>query len=217
VIDIRARDPSNRMRYLIKHMKRIAIIVLSLLFALRASAITFTFSFDNDPATGIQAPIVGTGIFTFANDPGNGTFAFNSLGAFSMAFSFSDGSAFTGADIVSDLSQVLVVLSPSGTDRRLQFSDTGAGGGGPFGGSLDLLNGTGGLSFEPSYFGGNLDLYFTISGEVGGFFGSYLATTGANGVPEGGSTQMLMLLVILAIVGLHCLLRRRSPAATMRS
>jgi hypothetical protein len=212
-IDIRLIYPSNSAPSSAhkNHMKRIAIVALSLLFALRASAITFNFTFDNDPTTGLQPPIVGTGSFSFANDPGNGTFAFNSLGAFSMAFSFIDGEAFTGADIVSDLNQVLVILSMSGTNRRLQFSDTGSGGGGPFGGSLDFTNSTGLLSFEPSYFGGNLDLYFSNA-----FFGSYLATTGNAAVPDASSAGTLMFLALVALVGLHRLLSSRL-AAPLRS
>jgi len=186
------------------NVKRTIVAAFSLLFVLKASATTFNFGFDNDPTTGIQAPIVGTGSFTFANDPGNGTFAFNSLGAFSIAFSFVDGETFTSADIASDLSQVLVILSPFGTERRLQFSDTGAGGGGPFGGSLDFVSSSGTLSFEPSYLGGNLDLYFTDA-----FFGSYLATTGKVTVPDSGSTMMLMLLVVGALLGLQYFFRAR--------
>jgi hypothetical protein len=189
-------------------MNRIFIFALSLLFILKASATTFNFTFDNDSTTGIQTPIVGTGSFTFANDPGNGTFAFNSLGAFSIAFSFTDGEAFTGADIASDLSQVLIILSRSGMGRRLQFSDTGSGGGGPFAGSLDFVSSTGELSFEPSYFGGNLDLYFTNA-----FFGSYLATTGNATVPDAESTMILMFLAVVALVGLECVLRGRSSGA----
>ena len=198
-------------------MKRLAIVALSLLFALKASAISFNFTFDNDLAPGIQA-VVGTGNFTFANDPGNGTFAFNSLGAFSMAFSFTNGVVLSAADILSDLSQVLVVLSTSGSNRRLQFSDTGAGGGGPFLGSLDLANGTGALSFEPSYLGGNLDSYQEAgNSKSANFFGSYLATSAGASVPDGGSSQTLMLLAIVAIIGLHYILPRRSTAWVARS
>jgi hypothetical protein len=190
------------------NMKRIILAVFSLVFVLTASATTFNFGFDNNPATGIQAPIVGTGAFTFASDPGNGTFAFNSLGAFSIAFSFVDGETFTGADIASDLSQVLVILSGSGMQRRLQFSDTGSGGGGPFGGSIDFVSSSGTLSFEPSYFGGNLDLYGTDA-----FFGSYLATTGNVTVPDAGSTMMLMFLPVGALAGLQCFFRSRLSEA----
>jgi hypothetical protein len=184
-------------------MKRISLLLaVSLAFALRASAISFNFQFDNDPTPGIQSPIVGTGTFTFANDPGIGTFAFNTLGAFSMAFNFTNGASFTQANITSDLSQVFVVLSTFGTGRRLQFSDDGDGSGGTFAGSLDLVNGAEGLSFEPSYVGAGLRLYF----ETGLGFGDYLAT------PEGGSTAIMMLLAVAAMLGLHRLLRSGSAA-----
>ena len=165
---------------------------------------TFNFQFDNDPTPGIQTPLVGSGSFTFANDPGNGTFAFNSLGAFSMSFSFVDGETITQADILSDLSLVQVILSPFGSGRRLQFTDTGMGGGGPFAGSIDFINAqNAGLSFEPSYNGTGLRLYFTASGnDEGGFFGDYLATTGGT-VPDTGSTAVMMFLSLAGIIGLH--------------
>ena len=191
-------------------MKRISLLVFSLAFALNASAISFTFQFDNDPTPGIQSPIVGTGLFTFANDPGIGTFAFNSLGAFSMSFSFTNGHSFTQADITSDLSQVFVVLTNFGTGERLQFSDDGDGSGGTSDGSLDFFNGSNELSFEPSYFGAGLRLYFE-TGLPG--FGDYLATNGV-AAPEPGSTATLMLLAVGAVIGLHrFLLRRRSTVA----
>jgi hypothetical protein len=189
-------------------MKRIILLLaLSLTFVLRASAISFSFQFDNDPTPGIQSPIVGTGTFTFANDPGIGTFAFNSLGAFSMAFSFTDGASFTQADITSNLSQVFVVLTSFGGGRRLQFSDDGDGSGGTFTGSLDFVKGTDFLSFEPSYFGAGLRLYF----ESGLGLGDYLATNGV-ATPEGGSTAITMLVSVAAMLGLYRFLRSRSAA-----
>lgn len=178
-------------------MKRLS--VLTLLLALNSSlhAITFDLVFDNDPTPGIQAPIVGTGAFTFANDPGNGTFPFATLGAFSLTFSFFSGaSIFTQSDIVSDLSLATVVLSTSGASRILQFSDTGFGSG-PFGGSLDLVNPSGeALSFEPSYAGAGLRLYQGAT--VPAFlFGDYSAV---NGVPESGSTIKLLGYTAVALV-----------------
>jgi len=164
---------------------------------------TFNFQFDNDPTPGLQSPLVGFGSFTFANDPGNGTFAFNSLGAFSMSFSLANGQSFTQADILSDLSQVQVILSPFGSGRRLQFSDTGLGSGGPFGGSLDFINAqNAALSFEPSYVGAGMRLYFADSGpETNQFFGDYLATNGS--VPDAGSTIIMMVFGLTGVMGLH--------------
>jgi hypothetical protein len=189
-------------------LKRISLLLaLSLAFALRASAISFTFQFDSDPTPGIQSPLVGTGTFTFANDPGIGTFAFNSLGAFAMVFNFTNGDSFSQANITSDLSQVFVVLTNFGAGRRLQFSDDGDGSGGTFVGSLDFVNGPNGLSFEPSYAGQGLRLYFESSLS----FGDYLATNGVS-APEGGSTVTLTLLALAAVLGLHRLLRGRSAA-----
>jgi hypothetical protein len=194
-------------------MKRLPfLLLLNLLFAFPASAVSFDFVFDGNFDPGIQT-VIGTGSFTFANDPGTGTFAFNSLGAFSMTYSFDNGPTFTQGDIQSDLSQVLVVLSVNGGTRRLQFSDTGTGSGGPFGGSLDLLTAGGaGLSFEPSYFGGGLDLYFeTVPHSESGAFGSYLATTGSNGVPDAATTAGLMLPALLGLFAMKRSLRGYSP------
>lgn len=196
-------------------MKRLPLLLLlNFVFAFPAFAVSFDFVFDGNSDPGIQT-VIGTGSFTFANDPGTGTFAFNSLGAFSMTYSFDNGPTFTEGDIQSDLSQVLVVLSVNGGTRRLQFSDTGTGSGGPFGGSLDLLTaGGGGLSFEPSYFGGGLDLYFeTVPQSESGAFGSYLATTsaGASSVPDAATTAGLMLPALLGFLALKRSLRGYSP------
>jgi hypothetical protein len=193
------------------------VLLFSLAFTLNASAVTFDFTFDNDPTAGIQSPIVGTGSFTFANDPGTGTFAFNSLGAFTVSFAFSSGATFTQADILSDLSQVLVIISPDSGGRTLKFSDTGAGSGGPFGGSLDFINGSGaGLSFEPSYFGGNLDLYFSDNNsEETGTFGTYLATNGRS-VPEGSASVWLAMFSFVSLAALQRLGRRYAAVRRRR-
>jgi len=182
-------------------MKFLSVVTLSLLAAARLHAVTFDFQFDGDPESGIDPnSAVGFGAFTFSNDPGLGTHAFRDLGKFSLSFSFIDGSKFNEHDIVSDLDKVRVVLSSAGTGRRLQFSDTGspAGGGGPLT-SLSLINGElSVLGFEPAFFGGNLDTYFT--GEI---FGTYLATgpaaAVAAGVPEPGSTVWLAGISMVAL------------------
>lgn len=166
-------------------MKFIKYLLIAISVTLPLSATTFNFLFDSNPATGIQSPLVGTGTFTFATDPGDGTHAFSSLGAFSMNYAFTSGSIFTEADIKSNLALVQVVLSTVGSVRRLQFSDTGLGGGGPFGGSIDFVNGLGrSLTFEPTFILGNLDLY--VESQAGGRF-SYEATS----VPDAGSTALL--------------------------
>src|SRR4051812_43251188 len=96
--------------------------------------LVFQFGFEDVPGDNV---LVGSGSASFAADPGDGTFALASLGPFVLSFAFDDGAAFTEADIVTPLSEVLVVLSTTGTTRRLQFSNAGDFGSGPNGGSID--------------------------------------------------------------------------------
>jgi hypothetical protein len=150
----------------------------------------FNFQFDNSgggPDGTVTPPIIGTGTVSFATDPGNGTFALSSLGSFSMSFTFT-GATFTEANIASDPSQVLVRIFDQGSQKRLAFTDSGVGGGGPFAGSLDLLNGPNFLSFEPSYAGG-----FNLYKQGESNFGNYLATQTrtVNTAPEPGSLALL--------------------------
>jgi hypothetical protein len=140
-----------------------------------ASGVTFNFQFDDSgggPDGSVTPPIVGTGVFTIATDPGLGTFALSSLGSYSMSFSL-DGYTLTDANIASDPSEVLVVISSYGASQeRVYFTDSGGGAGGPFGGSLDLINYSTyfGLSFEPSYAGGH-NTYVDALDDNGNYLG----------------------------------------------
>jgi hypothetical protein len=116
----------------------------------------FLFEFDSTFDATLTPPIVGTGTFSFAVDPGDGTHLLTSLGAFSMTFQFSAAS-FTEADIGTPLGEVLVILTTTGAGRRLQFSNVNGNGNGPAGGSLDLVGSI--LTFEPPAFGAGLNLY----------------------------------------------------------
>lgn len=147
----------------------------------------------------IDPPLVGTGSFTFATDPGDGTFALTSLGAFSMSFMFGPVT-FTETDITTPLGEILVVLSSMGLDRRAQFSnnDPSGFGNGGFNGSIDFVAGTDFLSFEPPGFGGTLDLYI-LDGTVDAF-GNYLGQLTAAAVPEPGLLP-LMGIGLLALFG----------------
>lgn len=148
----------------------------------RADTIFF-FQFDTTPDATLTAPIVGAGTFTFANDPGIGTFALTSLGAFAMSFTFGS-TMYTQDDIDTPLNEILVVLSTLGANRRLQFSNTKPFGSGLNNGALDFFNPDGEeLSFEPPGFGGG----FTRYDESSPFFGTYLATD----VPEPSSLLLL--------------------------
>jgi hypothetical protein len=122
---------------------------------------TKPFQFDNTPDATVSPPIVGTGTFGFTGDPGDGTFALTSLT--SPTFNFTVGGAnFGDADIQTPLATIDIIISTVGLNRNVTFDSLE---GGPFGGSLDFINGGGtGLSFEPN--GGQL--YFS-----GASFGTF--------------------------------------------
>jgi hypothetical protein len=170
-----------------------------------AGSITFDFQFESV----FSAP-GGTGTFTIDSDPGLGTFTLASLGSFTMNFSV-DGIVFTDADIASDptLSEVSIFATGPGQEG-LYFTDTGSGGGGPFGGSLDLINDSFfipvALSFSPSYAGPGEYIILTP-------FGLYdLGLYTALSVPEPASIVQLGLgASCLAIVALRQA-RRRTAA-----
>jgi hypothetical protein len=171
------------------------LVVSAFLLAPAGSAradLVFNFQFDNSgggPDGTVTPPFVGTGTLSLVNDPGNGTFTLSSLGAFTMSFVFGTAT-FTQANIVSDLTMTLVVITPFGADRRVYFTDPGAGGGGPFGGSLDLINGSDIMSFEPSYVGGH-NLYFEGSNFQIDNFGNYLGVAPGPAVPEPATITLL--------------------------
>ncbi|HEY3862093.1 MAG TPA: hypothetical protein VGO59_09415 [Verrucomicrobiae bacterium] len=170
----------------IKHCLALVTTMAALSFCCRVSAqTTFYFQFNDDPGRLEGTPIVGTGTFTFANDPGDGLFPFLDLGKFKMDFTFDDGQTYLGVDIASHLKDTLVLLTGSGPTRRLRFAGDGAG---VVGGSIDFYNGSDFLSFAPSGTGTGLQLY--VEGIAGAAnFGDYLATAAPNaGVPDGGST-----------------------------
>jgi hypothetical protein len=173
------------------------------------AAIIFNFQFDNhgfgDPDGVIIPPVVGTGTFSLATDPGNGTFTLASLGAFTASFIFGT-TTFTQADISSDPNLTRAVITGFGSERRLYFSDPGAGGGGPENGSLDLNKGADFLTFEPTFFGGH-NLYQEMVG-ANLFQGNYLGVTSA--VPE-PATLTLLGLSSLGLLG-YGWRRRKQPA-----
>lgn len=181
---------------------RSSIVILAMICLLvlgggrTAHAVSFSFQFDGVPDGAISAPFVGTGTFSFAVDPGNGTHPLTSLGTVTMLFIFDGGDSFTEADAVTPIDEVLVVLSTTGPDRRLQFSnsDPSGFGTGLFGGSLDFLNGSGAdLAFEPPGAGSGLISYHASSLGVAFPSGDYLALEPPppQAVPEPSSLALL--------------------------
>jgi PEP-CTERM motif-containing protein len=162
----------------------------------------FLFQFDGTPNGTITPPIVGTGTFSFAIDPGNGTHALTSLGAFSMSFTFG-ATTFTNADIVTPPGEILVILSTQGTDRRIQFSNILPFGSGDFGGSIDFFNGVEFLTFQPPGTGGNLDLF--AEGNHDFVFGNYSGLESTSAIPEPSSFVLLG----MGTAGLFGLARKR--------
>lgn len=181
----------------------LSVALLALSGKVAQAQTSYTFTFDNSFDTTVTPPIIGTGIFNFTNDLGLGTFAYNALGSVDFTFTI-NGQTFTETDIVSDPSRTTVIFTDYGSGaRRLQFSDTGGGAGGPFTGSLDLWNAsTQILSFEPSGFGGALARYQSSGGS-----GSYLAVSAVDPVPE-PEEYAVMGMASLCLCGLMLRARR---------
>ena len=151
-------------------------ILLSLLAAtvgiianpLKSEALTFDFRFDTTPDSTVTPPIVGTGTFSFDGDPGDGTFPLSTLPNFEFFFDFS-GDTFTEDDIaVTNIANVLVIISTNGSTRNVVFDGSS---GTSTGGSIDFENDISSfLTFQPS--GGMLYASNTvITGLLGTFEG----------------------------------------------
>ena len=158
--------------------------------------ISFNFEFDATPNASVTTPIVGTGTFWLGADPGDGTFAYDNLVTPTSIFTFGN-TTFTNDDIISNASQISVTISQYGEQRRVQFTDTGGGGGGAYSGSIDFQNATDFLSFEPSFAELGLNTY-----NINGFFGNYLGLT----TPEPGSIACL---IGLGVTGAGLAMKRR--------
>jgi hypothetical protein len=176
-----------------------------------ASAATkFNFQFDNSGGGSdgtIGTPIVGSGTFISPIDLGVGQYALSSLAGFSLKFTFGS-EVFSTSDIATPTDEVAVSITQLGSLERLVFTENGStADGGPFGGSLDLVNSeTDGLSFEPTAAGGH-NLY-QESG-ANGNLGNYLALSAT--VPEPATWAMML----GGFGGLGMVIRgsRRKPAA----
>jgi hypothetical protein len=176
-------------------MRVIKNTILSVLLA--GSAVTVPFAaqaanvFDFQFYEGSPSPssLVGGGTFATSTDLGPGTYDLTSLSDFSMAFGFITGNSYTQANIATPLTGVAVRITDLGGGLEQLFFTEGRGpgaDGGPLSGSLDLINGANSLSFEPTFFGGNVLFEEGPTGRTG-FFGQYNAFS----VPEPASAALL--------------------------
>lgn len=128
----------------------------TLAHATSAHALVFDFQFDNIfNGLPLEPPIIGTGTFSFDGHPGSGTFPLTSLPNYAFSFNINSLS-FDTADMATPPSDVNAVITRAGSNWSLNFAGNNSG---PYGGSLDFVNGITGLSFQP--FGG--PLYFAVS------------------------------------------------------
>ena len=173
----------------------ISAIALSIV-PFKANALTFNFNLDDTFDETVTEPFVGEGTFSFDGDPGDGTYALESLSNFDFSFSFTDGSSFTNADILTPIEEVLVIVSTTETERRVQFSNVNPAGSTILNGSLDFANFDNEtfLSFEPPGLGGDLNLYAAneILGTYNGVAVSDSTGLDATPVPEFDSTGSLL-------------------------
>jgi hypothetical protein len=157
---------------------------ISVLEANPAQALSFTFQFDNTFNNTLTPPIVGTGTFSFDENPVDGTYALTSLSNSLFSFNFG-GDTFGNSDIVTPLSEILVQISNAGQRVTFSNSDPSGFGTGPFGGSIDFINGTSSiLSFEPPGFNpGETPTLYIYEGPQDFFAGTYVGGTTAIPTP----------------------------------
>lgn len=153
----------------------------------KANALTFDFNLDNTFDETITEPFVGEGTFSFDGDLEDGTYALESLENFDFDFSFTDGSSFSNADIITPMGEVLVVISTTETERKVQFSNVNPFGSTELFGSLDFANFDNEtfLSFEPPGIGGDLNLY--SANEI---LGTYNGVAVSDSTPVLGTTEL---------------------------
>lgn len=149
-----------------------------------AAAVTnISFFFDNTPDSTVVAPIVGNGSFSTSDTLGLGDFGLNSLTDFSFSFTFG-GVSFDESHIQTPLANVILRISQNGPMTLLTF---GGNEGGPFGGSLDFVNGFNQLSFQPDF-----GVLYFMNGDGNEYFGTYAAQPGGGTVPEPASWALLI-------------------------
>jgi hypothetical protein len=184
----------------------------------KANALTFDFNLDDTFDETVTEPFVGEGTFSFDGDLEDGTYALESLSNFDFNFSFTDGSSFTNADILTPIEEVLVIVSTTETERKVQFSNVNPFGSTELFGSLDFANFDNGtfLSFEPPGIGGDLNLYSAneILGTYNGVAVSDSTGLDATPVPEFDSPGSLLGIGALG-VGLTLFRRKNQKSVTV--
>ena len=170
----------------------------------KANALTFDFDLDDTFDDTLSEPFVGTGTFSFDGDLEDGTYALETLENFDFNFSFTDGSTFTNADILTPPEEALVIISTTETERRVQFSNVNPFGSTELVGSLDFANFDNQtfLSFEPPGIGGDLNLY--AANEILGTYNGVAVSdtnngSGATPVPEFNSPGALLGIAALGV------------------
>jgi hypothetical protein len=161
----------------------LAGLVAATLAAPAAALTSLNFVFDNTPDSTVVAPIVGTGNFTTPDTLGLGDFALSSLSSFTFSFTFG-GVTFDQADLATPLGNVIVRISQNGPMTMLTF---GGSRGGPFGGSIDFVDGANQLSFQPDF-----GVLYFMNGGGSNFFGTFAAQPTGTTVPEPASWAMLI-------------------------
>ena len=110
------------------------------------------------------------------------------------------GDTFTNSYIDTPVNEILVIISTSGSDRFLNFSNINPFGFGLFGGSIDFQNLSNSshrnLSFEPPRFGSNLDLY-VLDGNMRGNYRVTATSDATSDIPE--PSTILGLIVVGAM------------------
>lgn len=186
------------MSFFPRMLERILLIFTIAFTSLPVHASTiFYFGFDNQGLVEddgpLIGPLVGTGKFISPIDLGPGTYQLNSLSGFSLNFDFIDGNTYTAADIATPPTGVAVKVTDLGAGVLRLFFTEGSGPGaigGPYGGALDLTNGSNFLSFEPSFAGGN---FLYIGGDqANSLRGRYVALSN-NAIPEPTTIALVLL------------------------
>lgn len=176
---------------------RSALIFAALFFVIVGLAPAVTFAqttlpvwFDDDADPTVQGFPIGWGTFTYNGPATDGVWTASDVGGVSFAFNVL-GSTFTQDDSLHSLDNTLFEFTTTPFGRRIQFSDSGSGAGGFGSGSLDLMNAGGDvLSFEPSWYGGGLQLFATYNSFTTAFGNYYI---GAASVPEPGAIPFALL------------------------